>query len=94
MIKTYCDICGKELSEDCHDMVNLDFNSFGVSGFVLEFDKYKPRNPEVNLCVGCAESVVLQIEDLRQIKRQELIESIINPPKHTTFSERQKGGKT
>jgi len=69
MIKMYCDICGKELSDDCHDVVNIDFNSFGTAGFTLEIDKYKPKSSELNLCVECAEKVVSDIEDLRKIAK-------------------------
>ena len=71
MIKVFCDICGKELSKDFSDAVNLDFNSYGVSGFTLEIDKYKPKESELNLCVECAEKVVSDIEDLRKIAKQE-----------------------
>lgn len=67
MTKVYCDICGRELAEDCSDQVNLDFNSFGTAGFTLEIDKYKPRESELNLCVECAEKVVSDIEDLKRI---------------------------
>ena len=71
MIKMFCDICRKELSEDCNNVVNLDFNSFGTAGFMLEIDKYKPKSSELNLCVECAEKVVSDIEDLRKIAKQE-----------------------
>jgi len=71
MIKVYCDICGKELSEDFRDSVNLDFNSFGTAGFTLEIDKYKPKDAELNLCVECAEKVVSDIEGLRKIAKQD-----------------------
>ena len=73
MIKMYCDICEKELSEDCKDVINIDFNSFGTAGFTLEIDKYKPKSKssELNLCVECAEKVVSDIEDLRKIAKQE-----------------------
>lgn len=71
MIKMYCDICGKELSEDCNNVVNLDFNYFGTAGFMCEIDKYKPKASELNLCVECAEKVVSDIEDLRKIAKQE-----------------------
>jgi len=71
MIKVFCDICGKELSEDFKDVVNLDFNSYGTAGFTLEIDKYKPKASELNLCVECAEKVVSDIEDLRKIAMQE-----------------------
>ena len=70
MIKMYCDICGKELSDHCRDVVNLDFNCFGTAGFTLEIDKYKPKDSELNLCVACAEKVVSDIEDLRKIAKQ------------------------
>ena len=70
MIKVYCDICGKELAEDCSDQVNLDFHSYGVSGFVLELELKKCKDSELNLCVPCAESVVSDIEDLRKMRRQ------------------------
>ena len=70
MIKMFCDICGKELSDDCRDVVNLDFNCFGTAGFTLEIDKYKPKDSELNLCVECAENVVSDIEDLRKIAKQ------------------------
>ena len=70
MIKMYCDICGKELSGDCRDVVNLDFNCFGTAGFTLEIDKCKPKDSELNLCVECAEKVVSDIEDLRKIEKQ------------------------
>ena len=70
MIKVYCDICGKELAEDCSDQVNLDFHSYGISGFVLELEFKKCKDSELNLCVSCAESVVSDIEDLRKIRRQ------------------------
>lgn len=33
MTKVFCDRCGKELDPECKDQVNIDFNSFGVSGF-------------------------------------------------------------
>ena len=69
MIKVFCEVCGKELSEDFSDAVNLDFNSFGVSGFVLEIGEYKPKPPELNLCVECAGKVVSKIEELRKISR-------------------------
>lgn len=70
MIKVYCDICGKELAEDCSDQVNLDFHSYGISGFVLELESQKFKDSELNLCVPCAESVVSDIEDLRKMRRQ------------------------
>jgi len=69
MIKMFCDICGKELSEDCKDVVNVDFNSFRTAGFTLEIDKYKPTASELNLCVECAKKVVSDIEDLRKIAK-------------------------
>jgi len=70
MIKIYCDICGKELAEDCSDQVNLDFHSYGISGFVLELESKKYKDNELNLCVSCAESVVSDIEDLRKMRRE------------------------
>ena len=70
MIKVYCDICGRELAEDCSDQVNLDFHSCGISGFVLELEYNKYKDSELNLCVPCAESVVSDIEDLRKMRRQ------------------------
>lgn len=51
MIKMYCDICGKELSDDCHDVVNIDFNSYAIEGAIFE------DNREFNLCVSCANKV-------------------------------------
>jgi hypothetical protein len=69
MIKMYCDICGKELSDDCHDVVNIDFNSFGTVGFTIEIDKYTKAS-ELNLCVACAKKVVSGIENLRKIAKQ------------------------
>lgn len=71
MIKMFCDICGKELAQDCEDTVNLDFHSFGVSGFEVRLEKYKPLADELNLCVDCAEKVVSSIEDLRKIAKME-----------------------
>lgn len=71
MIRMICDVCGKTLRNDCHDVVNLDFHSYGASGFVLEIDKYKPLQQELNLCVECAEHVVSDIEDLRRIFMKE-----------------------
>ena len=62
-------LVGKELSEYFSDAVNLDFNSCGVSGFVLEIGAYKPKPPELNLCVECAGKVVSKIEELRKISR-------------------------
>jgi len=70
MIKIYCDICGKELAEDCSDQVNLDFNFYAMSGFVLELEGKHFKDHELNLCVSCAESVVSDIEDLKKIRRQ------------------------
>lgn len=67
MIRTYCDICQRELAEDCRDTVNLDFHSFGVSGFELKIGKYKPRTPELNLCVDCANKVVESIDSLQEL---------------------------
>lgn len=71
MIKIFCDICGRELSENFKDVVNLDFNSYGTAGFTLEINKYKPKKSELNLCVECAYKVVSDIEDLRKIAMQE-----------------------
>lgn len=69
MIKTYCDICGKELKEDCSDQVNLDFNFYGSTGFELKLERDYFKGNELNLCVSCAESVVSDIEDLRKMRR-------------------------
>jgi hypothetical protein len=68
MIKTYCDICGKELKQDNSDQVNIDFNAFGISGFKVNLNGYECTCCEVNLCVECAESVVSDIEDLRMTR--------------------------
>lgn len=69
MIKTYCDICGRELKEDCSDQVNLDFNFYGSTGFELKLEQNHFKGNELNLCVSCAESVVSDIEGLRKMRR-------------------------
>lgn len=69
MIKVFCDICGKELAEDCSDQVNLDFHSYGISGFVLELESKKCKDSELNLCVSCAEKVVSVIKKLKEKNR-------------------------
>jgi len=66
MIKTFCDICEKELAKDCSDQVNLDFNAFGCVGFEVALNGLKYDN-ELNLCKDCADSVVSDIEDLKRI---------------------------
>ena len=71
MIKTYCDICGKELKEDCSDQVNLDFHAFGITGFIVKLQAEQFKANSLNLCVECAEKVVSDIEDLRKIAKQE-----------------------
>ena len=67
MIKTYCDICKKELADDCHDVVNINFHSFGVSGFELKIGNYKPKAHELNMCVECANKVVECIDSLADL---------------------------
>lgn len=54
MIKTYCDMCGKEIDCDI-DQVNLDFNHYGVVKF--------ERDKEKQLCVGCADKVIKFIDE-------------------------------
>ena len=56
MIKVYCDVCKRLLKNDSSNAVNLDFYSYGVSGFSHE---------EINLCVPCAELVVSTIDELK-----------------------------
>ena len=67
MIKTFCDICGNELDKFHGGQVNLDFNCYGVTGFRLVLQKREYKNNELQLCVDCANAVVLEIEDLQQI---------------------------
>ena len=62
MILTYCDICKKLLKQDCSDQVNLDFNSYGVSGF---------QRMEVQLCVPCAKLVISEMEKLGEKIQEE-----------------------
>lgn len=62
MIKTFCDICEKEMAKDCSDLVNLDFNSYGCCGF----EAAKKYGNEFNFCKDCATKVVLTIEDLKK----------------------------
>ena len=57
MVQVFCDVCGKKLEQDCSDQVNLNFNSYGVTGFKMM---------EVNLCVPCAKLVVSEIEELKK----------------------------
>lgn len=47
MVRVICDGCGKELEADFSNVVNLDWNNFGVVGF-------KPDRREYNFCVDCA----------------------------------------
>lgn len=68
MIRTYCDICGKELKEDCSDQVNIDFHSFGISGFILKLEAHQCKANEINLCVDCARGVVSDIEKRRKLR--------------------------
>lgn len=58
MIKTYCDICQKEIDYRS-DGVNLDFNSYGTINF-----KGKNNLEEQQLCVKCATKVVNFIENM------------------------------
>lgn len=63
MVQVFCDVCGKILKQDCSDQVNLDFNSYSVTGF---------KRMEVNLCVSCAKLVVSEIEKLSERVKTEL----------------------
>lgn len=63
MVQVFCDVCGKILKQDCSDQVNIDFNSYGVTGF---------KWMEVNLCVSCAKLVVSEIEKLSERVKTEL----------------------
>ena len=71
MIRTFCDICGKELDELGSDCVNLDFNCYGVTGFKVVLQKKEYKKNELQLCVDCANAVVLELEDLQQIAEME-----------------------
>ena len=68
MIRTFCDICGKELNEDHSNQVNVTFHAYGLEGFVVKLKAHTFKDGEINLCVGCADSVVSDIEDLKLMR--------------------------
>lgn len=56
MIKVYCDICGKQLKDDYSNVINLDFNCYGVAKF--------ERPKTYNLCKSCAIEVREHLDGL------------------------------
>lgn len=71
MIRIFCDICGKELDEFHSDSISLDFNCYGVTGFVVILNKKEYRNKSLQLCVDCANAVVSEIEDLQKLAKMD-----------------------
>ena len=67
MIRTFCDVCGKELGELHENQVNLAFYTYGVSDFEVNLQNGNYTNKELNLCVSCAESVVQELRDMIHI---------------------------
>lgn len=46
MIKVYCDICCRQLKDDYSNVININFNCYGVAKFA------EPKT--YNLCKRCA----------------------------------------
>lgn len=60
MIKTYCDLCGKEI-ETSNDEVNMDFNAFGCTNFRLRAYQFH---------ADCARRIKDKLEDFFEEDRK------------------------
>ena len=60
MIKTYCDICGKDITEEGYSTLTIDY---------VERNEPSPKGPdEFDICTDCKNELIYQI-----FKKQEAI---------------------